>query len=153
MSVIIPGSAAPNNLQFQGKAHIIDSDVFNICERVKELSPRLHIIVADPPRPDGKNFIIMEESKPGDWMCVARYEALDGRIIEDLQRMSAIPLKDRLAQIEKEEKKHEEDSADEALEELYERMGGPMWSQLERDGFIDGRPVSYPKRGITHGTR
>jgi hypothetical protein len=34
------------------------------------------------------------------------------------------------------------------MEQFYERMGGPMWTELERDGFIQ-RPVSYPKRNAT----
>lgn len=150
MSVIIPGAAAPNNLQFQGVAHVVDSDVYNICDRVKEISPRLHIVVADPPRPDGKNFIVMEESKPGDWMCVARYEALDDRVIKHLQELRAVPLQDRLAKLEKEEAEWEKKSQEDAADELYERMGGPMWTQLEKDGFVDSRGVSYAKKGVTH---
>jgi hypothetical protein len=129
---------------------MVDSDVFNICERVKEISPNLHIVVADPPRPDGKNFIIMEETAPGDWMSVARYEALDNRVITHLEKMKRIPLHDRLAKLEKEEEDWEKKSAEDSLDELYERMGGPMWTQLEHDGFVDSRGVSYPKKGVTH---
>jgi len=151
MTVLIPGHARPNNLRFQGVAHVVESDVYNICERIREVDPDLFIVVADPPRPDGKNFIVMEIDQSGAESLVSRYEELDARIIEDVERMRKIPLPQRLEQLEKDNKKFERAEQERMEEELYERLGGPMWHQLEHDGFIDSRGVSAPKRGISYG--
>ena len=151
MTVLIPGHARPNNLRFQGVAHVVESDVYNICERIREVDPDLFIVVADPPRPDGKNFIVMEIDQSGAESLVSRYEELDARIIEDVERMRKIPLPQRLEQLEKDNTKFERAEQERMEEELYERLGGPMWHQLEHDGFIDSRGVSAPKRGISYG--
>lgn len=152
MSVIIPGSARPNNLVYDGAALMLEGDVLNICERVrKEVSEDLFIVIAQPERPDGKNFIVMERTKDGDKM-VKRYEALDSRIIEDLQYMIKVPFEHRIKLLEQENEAYEAAQKEEQLEELYEDVGRRMWTQLEKDGFINTRPVSFPKKGVTSGT-
>lgn len=148
MTVLIPGSSVPNNLQFDGQATVVESDVLNIADQVRELNPDLYIVLANPPRPDGKNFIVMENCKDGVVRFVKRYETLDGRVVNDLRYMLGVPFSERVKMLEKENEEFERKQKDEQLEELYERMGRPMWTQLEHDGFVDGRSVSFPKRGV-----
>jgi len=59
-----------------------------------------------------------------------------------------MPLAERLAKLEKDEYKIEADRKEAQLDDLYERVGRPMWTQLEHDGFIQ-RGVSYPKVGVS----
>jgi hypothetical protein len=76
-----------------------------------------------------------------------RVEALDGRLIEHLQFLLHVPFEQRFAEAERRADKIEADAKEKNLDELYERMGRPMWTELERCGFID-RNRSYAKRGV-----
>jgi hypothetical protein len=44
----------------------------------------------------------------------------------------------------------EAESREREFEDLYESMGRPMWTDLERCGFIQ-RGSSYAKRGVAGG--
>ena len=147
MSLVVPDTARPSNLHFAADVAVkmVDSDVYNICDRIREISDRLYIVVAS--RPDEYCFVIMESCDDGVDRMVYKLKELDGRVIERLREMMAVPLGERLRRLEIEEHKFNEERREEDLEELYERLGRPMWTELERCGFIDGRGVSYPKRG------
>lgn len=147
MSLAIP--IQPSNLRLSRKIPI-DSDVFNICERVKELDPRLTIHAYDPPVHVGDktyNYGISEQCDDGVERLVYRVEALDGRIIEHLQYLLHVPFERRFAIAERLADAAEEERKEADLDELYETMGRPMLTQLEHDGFIQ-RPRSYAKRGV-----
>jgi hypothetical protein len=146
MSVIIPGSSRPSNLHFHDgvTVRMVDSDVYRICDRVKEISDRLFIVVASEGAKHA--FIIMEHCDDGVDRRVYRTNELDGRVIEKLRKMMHMPLDERVRVLEKEEAANEAARKEAEFEELYERLGGPLRYQLWHDGFIDHRDKSYPKR-------
>jgi len=147
-NLVLPDGVRPSNLHLpEGtSATYIDQDVFGICEQIREIDSNLSVIVLQ--NGGGYAFAIMERGRDGVEHLILRVKQLDGRVIRELREMAAVPLAVRLKHFEEREFKLESERHDNELEELYERMGGPMWTELERCGFIQ-RPVSYAKRGVT----
>jgi hypothetical protein len=143
----LPGRLAPSNLHLpQDAQHMaVEADLYNICERVKEISDRLHIILLT--HDDKHSFAIMEHCDDGVERLVFKVADLDARVLKRLRELMAQPLAERVAAIERDQRRFVEQEQEREFEELYERLGGPMWSELERCGFIQ-RPVSYPKAGV-----
>jgi hypothetical protein len=155
-SLILPDGVKPSNLDLPLDCHVkhIDSDVFDICNRLAEVSPRLWVLaVFDRP---GTDFIIMEDCEDGVQRSAFRVgphwdiTALDNRVVEKCRVLQSLPLSVRVAAIDKEMQKRADQKKEDELDDLYERMGAPMWGELERCGFIQ-RPVSYAKRGAVGG--
>lgn len=147
--LILPGHIAPSNLHLlpgQSSA-FVEGDLFNIAERVREVDRSLQVVqLNDPEYP----YAVMEFCGDGVERLVFKVKALDGRVIERLRYLMARPLDERLRELEADEYKWEAERKEQELEELYERVGAPMWTQLDRDGFIaGGRGLSYAKRGVT----
>jgi hypothetical protein len=144
----------PNNVRAYRGA-LVTSDVFHIAERVREIDPALYVHVLDPPvHFDGRvyHFAICELGPDRVERLVFRAEELDSRILKKLEYIRAVPFEKRFAEAEKWEAAELAKRKDDELTALYERMGRPMWTQLEHDGFIQ-RPVSYPKRGVKPGAK
>ena len=142
---------APENLLLSGgqKSMLVESDVFDICERVREIDPNLFIVTLDHPVHEPYRFAVMENCPDNCARMVKRYEELDARVIDDLRYFAAKPLPERLREIERNEDKEKAEMHERELEEMYDAFGGAMWSQLDHDGFIaGGRGVSYAKRGV-----
>ena len=148
MSVIIPESARPSNLHFGDDVHVrmIDSDMYNICDRLREINPNLSVVAAM--RGDEILYNIMESCPDGVERRIFKAKELDARVLKHIERIMGIPFEHRFEEACKEIDRYEAAQKEEQLDELYERLGRPMWTQLEHDGFIDGRNVSYAKRGI-----
>lgn len=125
----------------------VEGDVYNICERIREVSERLTVVplVNDP---NGHNYCIAERCEDGVERTIVKVYELDQRVVTHLLKLMAKPLSERLAELERTERRLEEQEKENQLDDLYERLGRPMWTELERCGFIEQRPVSYPKRGI-----
>jgi hypothetical protein len=64
-----------------------------------------------------------------------------------MQRIMHVPFEKRLEAAERDEDEHNRKRKEDELDTLYERMGRPMWTQLEHDGFIQ-RGRSYAKGGV-----
>lgn len=132
-------------------AQYIDSDVLDICGRLAELDKSLYIVVIQG-RP-GTDFFIMENCEDGVQRMIFRVgpdwdiDALDNRVINKCRMIMSLPLHLRVAAIQREIDKREAAKHEHDLEKLYDTVGRPMWTQLEKSGFID-RPVSYPKVGV-----
>jgi hypothetical protein len=92
-------------------------------------------------------YAVMESCRDGVERVIFRVtkKGLDGRVLTKLRRLMAVDLQTRIAIAERDREKFEAEQAAAASEELWERMGGPMWVELEKNGFIDGRGVSYRK--------
>jgi hypothetical protein len=135
----------PVNL-YADNVTVVDSDVYKICDRIREVSPDLYIVYNHDDA-TGKPFAIMEKCIDGVDRLVFKTPELDGRVIEKLQYLRSVPFEKRFAEAEKKVEKDKKDFDDEQLEKLYDEMGIPMRYQLWHDGFIDHRNVSYPKRG------
>lgn len=126
----------------------VEGDVYDICERLKELDPRLHIILIE----DGEQhaYVIMEHCDDGVERMVFKTKELDPRILDKARELLYVPFEDRLKKIDRENEAYEQAFKEEELDRLYEDFGGPMYNQLEHDGFIT-RSKSYPKLGIASG--
>lgn len=150
-TLILPDRMAPSNLHLRPsvKTRFVEGDLYDISRRIQELSPNLYIL--ELTEGDKSSFAIMERAKNGVEMLVYKVKELDGRVLERLRYLMAHPLNERLKIIEADEYKLEAQQKEDELEELYENLGAPMLSQLFHDGFIDTRPVSYAKRGVTGG--
>lgn len=141
----IPGSAAPNNLHFAEdvKATIIEADLYNICERLREVDPSLFIILLE----DGNDhrFTIMEKCDDGWDRLVWSVDALDARVIDKARYLKSVPFEHRVDEAEKVEARMIAEKEAEAFEEFYDKLGGPMKRQFAHDGFIDPiNSTSYP---------
>lgn len=129
----------------------VSQDMFHIAERLQELDRSLYVSTLDPPLEFHGltyNFAISEICRDGQERLVMRCAQLDGRVIQDCERMLRVPFGARLDEAEKIERKWAEEEKQRQLDELYERMGGNMLVQLDRCGFVD-RPVSHAKMNPT----
>ena len=141
--LIVP--ATPANFRRYGNTPIT-SDVYHICERLREIDPSLYVYPLDPPVGD-KHFSIVEKCRDGVERLVFRAPALDGRIIEHVEYLLHVPFERRFKEAEALADKLDAEAREQEMNEFVEAQAGPMWTELERCGFIQ-RGVSYPKRGI-----
>lgn len=158
-NLILPEGTRPSNLHLNSetdKVRHVTSDMFNIADRIREISPTLYIVEVERNTKESTRFgfIIMEDCPDGvqrlvfratkDGMKSSDGGGLDARILERLRYMMALSLHDRIALIDKEREKWEADQAEAASEQLYETMGGEMYRMFHRYGFTSGvRSESY----------
>ena len=143
--IVIPGSSAPANLHLADgiKITMVESDMYNICERIREVDPSLFIVqLIDDAR--GCAYAIMEHCADDEDRLVYKTRELDARVIEKCRYLKAVPFEKRFAQIEEQIDKEEAEQRELEMEELYEQLGAPMLPDLYKTGFIDSRPTSYP---------
>lgn len=150
--LLLPTLSAPSNLSIPEEVHaeVIDSDVYNICNRIKEEvegGERLKIILMV--HGDKHSWTIMETGDDGVEYIVFKVgpgyaiDALDDRVIKRLRYILHKPLPQRVRELELEEEAYKAEHMEQELEELYDKMGGEFWRDLEKCGFIQ-RGVSYP---------
>ena len=137
---------APMNLHLRPstRARYVDSDMFDICERLAEIDPRLYIV--ELAEDDEANYMVMEHCADGVVRAVTPkpVRELDARLLERIRYLLHVPFEHRLAAAERENEKYERECHEAELEAIYERMGHAFQRQLWHDGFIDSRPTSYP---------
>lgn len=127
----------------------VNQDVYHISERLAELDPHLLISAHDQREFQGFTWTYtISELTPWGEKLVFRTDALDARIIERCQYILHVPFERRYAEMEKQEAAWAEKCKQDAMDELYEEMGGPMKQMLYRCGFSDN-PVSTPRRNAT----
>ncbi len=143
-TLILPGGVVPSNLHLDPsvRASQVTADVYMICDRIAEVSPRLFI--EELVRDGKKSYAIMEYCDDGVARLVFKTKELDARVVEKVQYLRHVPFEKRFQIAEDIEQKNAREQHENYMEKLYEQIGRPMWTQLEKDGFID-RPVSYPK--------
>jgi hypothetical protein len=149
--LILPG-VSPTNLVMGGRFETfsVTNDVYNICERLAELNPRLWIHGLRDINTDEVAFCIMEKTPRGDEL-VFKTRELDARIIEEVRYLMAVPLAKRVEQMDRILQEREQAAHEAELDKLYETMGEQFRYQLWHDGFIEHRDKSYPKRGVKAG--
>ena len=128
----------------------VTGDVYNICRRMRELSPNLRLRERRDWDDGGFRYIVSEISLDGAERWVMGLNELDGRLIERLQRMLHVPFEDRFAAAERAETKLKAQQDETKLDMLAENIGLPMLTDLERTGFVS-RPRSYAKAGHVGG--
>lgn len=132
----------------------VTADMFHISRRIQEIEHgnRLFIQQLDPPVDLGEhhwNFVIVEVDDRGAQHWVTGARELDSRILEHVQMLLTVPYAQRFAEAERLEAKREQAYIDQQLDEALENWGWDFRRQLEHDGFITHRGVSYPKRGVS----
>lgn len=151
MSTDLVLATTPRNMRYV-RGHV-EGDVFRICERLEEIDKSLFVYPLDPPVKAGDrtcHYSIVEECADGVPRLVFRATALDARILEHVQYLMNVPFEKRFAEAEARADKLEAEARENEKDELYETMGRPMLTDLERCGFIQRR-TSYAKRGVTGG--
>lgn len=124
--------------------HFVESDMFDICGRIAEISPRLRIFVHEDGRE--KPFVVYERiPETGKDEFVFRTDVLDGRVLEEIRYIQSVPFAKRYAIMEAREDAAKKKQEQDGLDSLVETMGLPMRRELERCGFIQGHS-SYAKR-------
>jgi hypothetical protein len=165
LSVLLPEGMRPTNLHLTpfyknedglliiNKAKVVTSDIYMICERIKEINPRLYLLELEQDSREGQRFgyAIMEKCIDGVDRVIFRVtkDRLDARVLEKLRYIMALDLNERIAVCDREREREEMAQAEAASEEIWNSVGGPMWVELERDGFIETRPISYRKMNRT----
>lgn len=152
-SLILPQGVAPTNLRLREsvRARYIDSDLYDICRRLKELHPAVYVV--ELTEGDMIAWSVMEDCPDGVQRLIfkcgygQKIDALDGRVITHLQKIMHVPFAHRYEAACKEIDAADAQRKDDELEKLFEDVGRPMWTQLEHDGFIQ-RNRSYAKRGV-----
>lgn len=145
--LILPRGAFPSNLHLSAKVKYaeVESDMFDICDRIAEVSPYLYII--DLEDDDAHSYAIMEDGLDGTQYLVFKVRELDARILPDLRRLAALSLQERIEAADKENYEWELSEKERKWEEFYEESGRGFYRDLEQAGFLE-RPTSYPKRGV-----
>src|SRR5690606_24816068 len=106
LMLVLPETARPANLLVSPgvRPRVLTSDLYDICRRVAELDPSLFVVAlaSDDPRP--YRWIIMERCRDGvDRMALrVREGELDGRVIDRLREILAVPLDERVRRLERE---------------------------------------------------
>lgn len=137
------------------KAQFVESDLYDICERIRELDENLRVVVLE--HVDGRAvFAITEIDRQGNVNLVMRIgpgckiDALDGRVIDHLNWIRAIPADVRAAQIEKEIAAERAYADEQKAEKLYEDMGQTLYDNLFKCGFVmTPRPESRTPTNAT----
>ena len=141
MSLSVIGT--PSNMRIAGapnaKLRVVESDVYNVCARIKEIDPRLEVVLhEDHPEP----WVVMEHCTDGVTRMVKRFPQLDASILDDLRYMLHVPFEERRrvveAQIEKDNAEF-----DRVDEEKMERMAWDMRRALRDANMADIVLPSY----------
>lgn len=97
-----------------------------------------------------KPFYIMQTQDDGAVSLLWRTDHLGEDTYTALRRMRFIPLSKRLDEIERQEEIDAAQAKQDEQDEMYERIGGPMYHMLHRYGFAHGgKHVSAPLRNAT----
>lgn len=155
-SLVIAGSTPTNfRLPRGSRADYVTSDVYDICNRLKAIDPRLSVIQLS--HVDGrKAYAISDQGPDGVERLVFRVgpgceiDELDARVITKIEWIRRIDVKDRQAQLEKELAKEKADREEDGREGLYDKIGGKWYDALYAGGFTgSAKPMSVRPLGPT----
>ncbi len=139
----------PDNMRLPGRlkgARMMTSDVFNVCEQIKQLDPNLYVVLHEGHE---KPFVVMEHCIDGQERMVKRYAELDSRILADLRKMITVPWSERYKQLAREIDAHnrKQEAAWEESE-AHERFTFELGKALRESGIATGRtPAVHMYRG------
>ncbi len=123
---------------------MVEGDVYNICERIRDIDPRLFIVQLEGD--DRCAYAIMEHCDDGVDRMVYKATELDQRILKKLEYMRQVPFEQRLQAIEADIDREEAEQRERESEELFQKLGLPMQRQFAHDGFTDPWGPSFAKR-------
>ena len=101
-SLVLP--FVPDNLRLgygpnRVKPKLVESDVYDMCNRIKEVDPNLYVVLHEGHE---QPFVIMENCIDGECRLVRRYAELHPGILDDLRYMLHVPFQKRLELLDKE---------------------------------------------------
>lgn len=135
MSITVIGR--PDNLRYSGNAkmQLVESDVYNVCNRIKEIDPNLFVVLHEG---HAEPFVVVEKCVDGEERLVKRYAELTPQILTDLRRMLSIPWEQRWKALAAEVDKHNEDMGNSWMEsEGHERFVWEMRNALHESNIAD----------------
>jgi len=150
--VAIPASVVAGVLRLRPDQlnYNLDGDTLAWLEKLPEAvedGDKLFVVLHEDQE---KPFYIMQTQDDGQVSLLWRTDHLGEDTYTALRRMRFIPLSKRLDEIERQEAKDEAAAKEAEMEELYERIGGPMYHMLHRYGFAHGgKAVNAPLRNPT----
>lgn len=131
-AAIVP---TPHGLRINGKyAKYVESDIFNVCNRIKEIDRSLSILLQEGHE---RPWVVVELCADGEERLVKRYEELTPAILSDLRRMLAVPFQQRIDEMQKE--------ADLANDVARQQRESGKWEQ-----FVDDFQKTLYECGFTH---
>lgn len=133
-------NGVPSNVRLPRRlrgARMMTSDVYNVCDRIKEIDPNLYVVIHENTE---QPFVVMEHCTDGEERMVKRYKELTPEILTDLRRMLAIPWETRFKKLAKEVDDHNR-KAENAWEESesHERFVFDMGQALKESNLAPGR--------------
>lgn len=142
-SSLLSVAGVPTNLRLPEGSTLAycEPDLYNICERLRELDEALSVIVMKDDA-GGAAFAITERTRQGVEELVMRVgpgckiDALDARVIEHIEWIRRIPAAERAAQIEREIAAEARSREEQKSEKLYEDIGGSFYDNLFKCGFV-----------------
>lgn len=145
--LLLPSGTLPTTIRLRNniRTSVVESDLYDIGRRIQEMHPSVYVLQMDDQ--DTAAWAVMENCDDGFQRLVFKTQELDQRVLEKLAWIMHVPFEKRLEAAEREEQEHEASRRETELEELYERVGRPMLSQLHHDGFAQ-RSTSYAKGGL-----
>lgn len=147
MTLLMP---VPTNLRLPegSQSYMVESDLYDICDRIRELHPALFIVLHQVPDRE-PYYTVMEHCADNvDRVTIPRVKELDGRVLERIRYFLNVPIEKRLAEFEREEDEAKRSDKERELDELHETLGLPMQHQMKRDGFSDPGGLSVAKAGV-----
>jgi hypothetical protein len=147
--ILLPTGLAPSNLHLRPTvtAQYVEGDIFDIANRVKAIDANLHVVQLT--EDDEHAYAIMEHCNDGVERLVFSVPVLDARVLDRLRYLMAVPVTERVAALEADERRSEAQREQDDLDELYDRLGGPVRHEMARCGFTAPLPASYPMRNRT----
>jgi hypothetical protein len=115
-------------------ARYVESDVFNICNRIKEIDSRLQLVLQEN---HAQPWVVMEHCADGETRFVKRYEELTPQVLDDLRHMLTVPFEQRVAALQK--------KADEANDVAKKLRETEAWHEF----MWDFKTTMY-ECGLTH---
>lgn len=88
----------PTPFGLRTPARFVEHDVYNVCQRIKEIDSRLQVVLQEGHK---MPWVVMENCADGNCRMVKRYEELSPAILDDLRRMLAIPFEKRIEEMQK----------------------------------------------------
>jgi hypothetical protein len=141
-SLVIDGVPTNIRLPEGSRATHVDSDLYGIAERIRELDPRYTLSLIE--HVDGSAiWAVCEPDLSGVEHLIFRVgpgceiDALDDRVIKRLEFLRFVPLERRYEEAAREAARQVKVRRAEQSERMYAALGAPMYSQLARLGFVD----------------
>lgn len=145
-------AGVPSNIRLPpgSRATHVDSDMHSISSRLREIDPNLFVALIEHADGEQAVWAVCETDRTGVESLVFRVgpgcqiDALDQRVITHIEWIRRIPADQRAREIQKQLDIEEVARADTERDTMYEKMGGSLYDNLFKCGFVmTPKPESY----------